>query len=236
MLFFTLQLLKNKKFLKNIQFCVKKVQILVKNVISHNLLLFARFLNILCYNYIRKGDVMNFNIRGSKLKVTPAIKEYIEEKIGRLSRYLEKSDEVTANVVIRIRGNDMVVEVTMPVKKAVLRAEENHLDLYAAIDLVSEKLENQIRKNKTRMHKKINHEVLKNFKMDTELFAPSHVDEDNKIVKRKLMEMKPMGEEEAILQMDLIGHDFFVYHDIKADSVCVIYRRKDKDYGVIITK
>lgn len=179
---------------------------------------------------------MNFNIRGSKIKVTPAIKNYIEEKIGRLDRYLENSDEVTATVVIRVRGNDMVVEVTVPVKKAILRGEESHVDLYAAIDLVSEKIERQIRKNKTRMKKKINHEVLRNFKTDPELFEAHDEKEQSKIVKRKLMEMKPMNEEEAILQMNLLGHDFFVYHDIKSDSVCVIYRRKDDDYGVIITK
>lgn len=179
---------------------------------------------------------MKFNIRGSKVKVTPAIKNYIEEKIGRLDKYLENSEDITANVVIRVRGKDMIAEVTIPVKKAILRGEESHTDLYAAIDLVSEKIESQIRKNKTRMKKKINHEVLRNFKTDAELFENKEDNSINKIVKRKVMEMKPMDEEEALLQMDLIGHDFFVYHDIKSDSICILYKRKDNDYGVIITK
>lgn len=177
---------------------------------------------------------MKFNIRGSKVEVTPAIKSYIEEKIGRLERYLEHSEDVNVNAVIRVRGKDMIVEVTIPIKKATLRAEMCHTDLYAAIDLVSEKLESQIRKNKTRMKKKINHEVLRNFKVDNELFEAD--EEENKIVKRKVIEMKPMDEEEAILQMDLLGHDFFVYHDVKSDSVCVVYKRKDNDYGIIVTK
>ncbi len=179
---------------------------------------------------------MKFNIRGSKMKITPAINDYIEDKIGKLEKYLEYSEEVTATVVVRSRGKDKIVEVTMPIKKAILRGEENHEDLYAAIDLVSEKIERQILKNKTRMKKKVNYEVLRNFKTGKELVDAPIVDDDKeKIVKRKKLEMKPMDEEEAILQMNLLGHDFFVYHDFKLKTVCVVYKRKEGGYGLIVT-
>ena len=98
---------------------------------------------------------MKMNIRGSKIKITSAINDYIENKIGRLDKYLEKPDEITANVVVKVKGKDQTVEVTIPMKKLILRAEDTHNDLYAAIDLVSEKLERQIRKNKTRMKKNV---------------------------------------------------------------------------------
>ena len=93
---------------------------------------------------------MKMNIRGSKVKITPAINDYIENKIGKLDKYLEDPSNVTANVVVKVKGKDQTVEVTIPMKKLILRAEDTHNDLYAAIDLVSEKLERQIRKNKTR--------------------------------------------------------------------------------------
>ena len=94
---------------------------------------------------------MKFNIRGQKIDVTPAIKEYAEKKIGKLEKYFSKSDELTAHVLLKVRGKEQTVEVTIPIKKIVVRAEETNKDLYAAIDLVSEKLERQIRKNKTRI-------------------------------------------------------------------------------------
>lgn len=177
---------------------------------------------------------MKFNIRGQKIKVTNAIKIYIEEKIGKLDKYLENPDNIAANVVIRSNGNNKIVEVTIPIRKIILRGEDSNNDLYAAIDLVSEKIERQIIKNKTRMKKKVNREVLLDFKMS--LIEDKKGQETNKVVKIKNIEMKPMSEEEAILQMNLIGHDFFVYHDVKLDSICVLYRRKDENYGKIITK
>ena len=97
---------------------------------------------------------MKYNIHGKKVEVTDSIKSYIEEKIGKLDKYLSNSDELTAKVVIRIVGREQIVEVTIPIQKIVLRCEERHEDLYAAIDKVSDKLERQIRKNKTRFQSK----------------------------------------------------------------------------------
>ncbi len=177
---------------------------------------------------------MKFNIRGNKLEVTESIKNYVEEKIGKLNKYFENPDEVTANVVLRVHGIDQIVEVTIPAKKVILRAEDRNKDLYAAIDLVVEKLERQIRKNKTKMNKKAMKNTFIDFNMSFEV-EPSEED-DRKIVKRKEIEMKPMSEEEAILQMELLGHEFFVFKNVEDEDICILYRRKDGDYGIIETK
>lgn len=176
---------------------------------------------------------MKIQIRGNKVKITNAIDTYIQEKIGRLDKYLENPDEVTANVLVSVRGKDQTVEVTIPVKKFILRAEDTHTDLYAAIDLVSDKLERQIRKNKTRMKKKVNKEYV-DFNIDFKV--EKEEEEKGKIVKRKEIETKPMSEEEAILQMNLLGHSFFVFENMDTNRINIVYRRKDEDYGIIDTK
>ena len=175
---------------------------------------------------------MKMNIRGSRVKITSAINDYIEAKIGKLDKYLENPDDVTANVVVKVKGKDQTVEVTIPMKKLILRAEDTHNDLYAAIDLVSEKLERQIRKNKTRMKKRVKEitDINIDFKVDKE------EDEKGRIVKRKLVETKPMNEEEAILQMNLLGHDFFVFTNEATNQINILYRRKDTNYGIIETR
>ncbi len=177
---------------------------------------------------------MKFNIRGNKMDITPAIKSYIEEKIGRLDKYLENPNEITANVVAKVRGKDQIVEVTIPIKKIILRGEESHNDLYAAIDLVSDKIERQIRKNKTKMKKSSQKDSIMYFNLAFD--ETSDEDESRTIVKRKEIEMKPMSEEEAILQMELVDHDFYVFKDIKTEQVAIIYKRKDNNYGIIETK
>lgn len=179
------------------------------------------------------NDIMKFNIHGKKVEVTDAIRNYIEEKIGRLDKYFENPDEITAKVLIRIVGIEQIVEVTIPIQKVVLRGEERHEDLYAAIDVVSDKLERQIRKNKTRMQKRVNKEAIAGFNLD---FDDVKEDDDEVIVKRKEIEMKPMSEEEAILQMNLVGHEFFVFKNVDTGNVDVLYRRKDGNYGIIETK
>ncbi len=173
---------------------------------------------------------MTLNIRGNKIEVTDAIKSYIEEKLGRLDKYFENPDQISANVVVRMSGIDQIIEVTIPIKKVVLRAEERDKDLYAAIDIVSDKLERQIRKNKTRMHHKNNKETMDAFS-DFAVNSEEQVEET--IVKRKTFDAKPMSEEEAMLQMNLLGHDFFIFKDSETNSIAVIYRRKDGNFGLI---
>ncbi len=179
---------------------------------------------------------MKFNIRKKNVEITEKISNYTEEKIGKLEKYLQKSDELTANILIKENGKNHTVEVTIPAKKFILRAEETNKDVLAAIDIVSDKLERQIRKVKTK--KNARHHKLDLVDFIAEINVPASdetTDEEVKVVKRKSIEMKPMSEEEAILQMELLGHEFFIYNDIDSGNCCVIYFRKDGNYGIIET-
>ena len=178
---------------------------------------------------------MKYNIRGDKLEITDAINNYVESKLDRLNKYF-KEDDILANVLLRVRGNSQIIEVTIPTDKFILRGEEEDKDLYAAIDLVTDKLERQIRKNKTRLNKQNLENKYKEFNFDYEITNDEEIEEDEVIVKRKNVEMKPMDEEEAILQMNLLGHEFFVYKDMHTNNICVLYKRKDGNYGLIETK
>mgnify|MGYP004616964223 FL=1 len=177
---------------------------------------------------------MKISIRGDKLVVTKAIKETIESKLERLEKYFDENADITAHVVVKVKNLDQTIEVTIPTNRFTLRAEETHEDLYTAIDKVIDKLERQIRKNKTKLNNKY-----KNVdKMDMILDFDVEKDEEEniKIVKRKNIEMKPMDEEEAVLQSSLLGHDFFVFKNIDEECVSVLYLRKDGSYGIINVK
>lgn len=173
---------------------------------------------------------MTLNIRGNKIEITDAIKSYIEEKLKKLDKYFENPEQVNANVVVRMSGIDQIIEVTIPIKKVVLRAEERSKDLYAAIDIVSDKLERQIRKNKTRMHHKNNKETMDAF---VDFTVDKEEQTEETIVKRKQFDAKPMSEEEAMLQMSMLGHDFFIFKDSETNSIAVLYKRKDGNFGLI---
>ncbi|MCM1370302.1 MAG: ribosome-associated translation inhibitor RaiA [Clostridium sp.] len=174
---------------------------------------------------------MKINIRGNKVEVTESIKSYIFEKIGKLDKYFENPDDITATVVIRVRGKEQIVEITIPIKRAVLRCEESTQDLYSSIDFSVDKLERQIRKNKTKL-KKNREKYIEISDFNDEI----QEDTEDIIVKRKVIEVKPMNDEEAILQMNLSGHTFFVFKDIDDGLTKVAYKRKDGNYGIIEIK
>lgn len=176
---------------------------------------------------------MKMNIRGSKLEVTSAIQSYAEKKLGKLDKYFSNAEELTANVLIKTHGEKQIVEVTIPANKMILRAEEASDDLYKSIDLVLEKLERQIRKNKTRMKQQRN---VPNVTMFVDFEVEEEEQSEEMVTKRKTVDSKPMSEEEAILQMNLIGHDFFIFRNVDTQTDCVIYRRKAGDYGLIEIK
>ena len=178
---------------------------------------------------------MQIKVRGEKIKITPAIDSYIKEKVGKLDKYFENPEEINANILVRIRNVEQIVEVTIPIKNAVLRAEERSKDLYEAVDLVIDKLERQIRKNKTKIQKKKNKVIMPEFNLNYEIETKEE-EEKGKIVKEKIVETKPMSREEAILQMELVDHDFYVFKDDKTLDMTVVYRRKDGNYGIIETK
>lgn len=176
---------------------------------------------------------MELNIRGDKVSVTKAIKDYVTEKMQRLNKYFENDKSITATVLIRVRNGEQIIEVTVPTNRFTLRAEEKHADLYAAIDLVIDKLERQIRKNKTKLNNK--YKNLMKLDVDTDFEVDEDI-EDTPIVKRKNITTKPMDEEEAILQMELLNHDFFVFKNVDEECVSVMYKRKEGNYGIINVK
>jgi ribosomal subunit interface protein len=175
---------------------------------------------------------MKFNIHSDKLEITDSIRSYIDEKLGKLNKYFEDANNINARIVVKIKGSDQTIEVTIPTKYFTLRNEERHSDLYAAIDMVVDKLERQIRKNKTKLQNKLLKKKNNDFCFD---YIEDIPEIEEKIVRRKKLEMKPMSEEEALLQMSMVGHDFFIYKDADINSVCVIYKRKDGHYGIIET-
>ena len=169
---------------------------------------------------------MEIFVRGDNVKVTEAIESYIGEKLKRIEKYIGDSETVRATAVINVKNHNQKVEVTIPLKTFILRAEETQDDLYAAIDIVTDKLERQIRKNKTKLQTKKMKEVsFKEFVIDE--IEEDDEDSEEKIVKRKTIEVKPMSEEEAILQMELLGHQFYIFKDSETLKPAVVYKRKE---------
>ena len=175
---------------------------------------------------------MEIIIRGDKLKITDSMHNYIEEKLGKLEKYLKNSDEIRANVIVKVKNHEQRVEITIPLKTYIVRAEETKDDFYAAVDKALDTLERQIRKNKTRMMSK---QVKTNFDFDISKIEQEieKEQEEKKVVKRKTVEVKPMNEEEAILQMELLGHQFYLFRNIDTSKEAVIYKRKNGGYGLI---
>lgn len=173
---------------------------------------------------------MKISIHGDHIKVTESIKEYIEEKISKVGKYFGNPEEIEVIVKIRVKGIDQIIEVTVPTKSFTIRAEESNEDLYAAIDLVEKKLEAQIKKNKSKIASR--YKDKSNFIVVDDLIEDEEI-EDNQIIRRKEIEFKPMDEEEAVLQMELSNHDFYVFKNSIEKCTSVVYKRKDGKYGII---
>ena len=158
---------------------------------------------------------MKITLRGKNIEITEAIEEKVGEKLSKLDPYGQK------------------IEVTIPTEYVLLRAEVVDQDLYNAIDLVIDKLEGQIRKYKTRLNRKSKDNKLA---FNLASIEPLDDEEEDVLVKTKTITPKPMDMEEAIMQMELIGHSFFVYRDTETDAISIVYRRNDGDYGLIETE
>ncbi|MDF2667946.1 MAG: raiA [Paenibacillus sp.] len=183
---------------------------------------------------------MNFNIRGQNILLTDALKEYATKKIGRLERYFEAPPATEVHVTLSVSKNLQSVEVTIPLTGILLRAEERSEDMYASIDLVAEKLERQIRKHKTKANRRHrqNGGIRTLFREASEGSTATAVrqleDEDElELVRTKRFNLKPMDIEEAILQMNMVGHSFFVFANSESEKVNVVYKRNDGKYGLI---
>lgn len=171
---------------------------------------------------------MKYTVRGNKMEVTEAIKDYVMDKLSKLDKYFDNAEDVDAKIQFSVRGREQKVEVTINSSNYDLRAEVSHSDMYAAIDLAVDKLEGQIRKFKTKLMSK----------EKVQMIYDDFIEDDEEleeIVRRKKVYLKPMDEEEAITQMELLGHTFFVFKNIDTNEVNVLYKRLDGAYGIIET-
>lgn len=170
---------------------------------------------------------MRYIISGKNMDVSESLKEAIYEKIGKLEKYFNPDAEVT--VTLSVERSRQKIEVTIPVKGSIIRAEQVSDDMYVSLDLVEDIIERQMRKYKTKLANKMH---------ATANFAPAYFEEDVedeqiKIVRTKRFAMKPMDIEEACVQMELLGHNFFVFTNAETDEVNVVYKRKGNTYGLI---
>ena len=172
---------------------------------------------------------MKVTVIAKNIELTQALKEIVQKKISKLEKYFEV--EVEAKATLSVQKNRQIIEVTIPFNGAILRSEESTDDMYKSIDLVEDKLERQIRKQKTRLSRKNNGSL--KFAALNDSKVESNEDDEGSLVKVKKFGVKPMDSEEAILQMDLLGHNFFVYQDSESSKVNVVYKRKDGNYGLI---
>jgi putative sigma-54 modulation protein len=183
--------------------------------------------------------MFKYNVRGENIEVTAAIRSYVEKKVGKIERYFKDVPESTAHVNLKTYSDKTAkVEVTIPLPYLVLRAEETSPDLYGSVDLVVDKLERQMRKYKTKINRKSRE---KGFEMRVpagELLDENLEDElENNIdiVRTKRLSLKPMDSEEAVLQMNMLGHNFFIFEDAETNGTSIVYTRKDGKYGLIET-
>lgn len=171
-------------------------------------------------------------VRGKNIQITPALKDYVEKRVGKLTKYFNSRMLGEITVVLTVEKGRHIVEVTIPVVNGMLlRGEESTLDMYTSIDSVTDKLDKQIERYKSRFDRKLR-EGIKG-EMLASVAHPAVEEEEFKVVKTKRFAWKPMDIEEAIMQMNLVNHDFYVFTNSDTEDVNVVYRRKDGNYGLI---
>jgi putative sigma-54 modulation protein len=181
---------------------------------------------------------MNLTVRGQQIEVTDALKDYVDKKFSRLEKYFDASPKSDGSVTLSTTKDLHTVEVTIPLPGLVLRAEDESDDMYASIDAVVDKLERQIRKNKTKLNRKFRQKgSLKTLFVEDPAGGVAVAEDEEldelEVVRTKRFLLKPMDVEEAILQMNMVGHNFFVFANIDNEEVSVVYKRNDGKYGLI---
>ena len=171
---------------------------------------------------------MQYIISGKNIDVTEGLKSAIHDKIGKLERYFTPDTEV--HVTLSVEKERQKIEITIPMKGNIVRAEQVSNDMYVSIDLVEEIIERQLKKYKTKLVDK--HQAAASF---SKMFAENDYmeDEEIKIVRTKRFDIKPMYPEDACVQMELLGHSFYVFNNAETDQVNVVYKRKGNTYGLI---
>ncbi len=170
---------------------------------------------------------MRISISGKNLEISDYMREVAEKKLAKLDRYFPQDTE--AQVTLSVEKNRHIVEVTIPHEGRIIRGEEVSSDMYASFDNVLDKLEKQIVHNRTRLEKGMRQGAFADIAQDD----AEDEDEGPRIVRVKQFSIKPMSEEEAMLQLELLGHAFYVFRNVETDSINVLYKRKDGNYGLI---
>lgn len=182
--------------------------------------------------------MLTYNVRGENIEVTDAIRSYVEKRISKLNKFFESSVEAIAHVNLKVYSDKTAkVEVTIPLPYLTLRAEETSPDLYASIDLVTDKLERQVRKYKTKINRKSREKGFAPIDVapEADVDDAGDADESLAVVRTKRVSLKPMDAQEAILQMDMLGHSFFIFEDAETNGTSIVYKRHDGHYGLIET-
>ncbi len=174
---------------------------------------------------------MQINIRGRNMEITPALQEYAEKRLSKLEKFLNPEADVQATLSV-VKENH-IVDVIISIGGLLLRGEEATQDMYASIDLVVDKLERQMHKYKTKINRKLRQKGLKELNEKYINMTLARDEEEPRVVKTKRFVMKPMPLEEAVLQLNLLGHDFFVFTNAETEEINVLYKRKDGNYGLI---
>ena len=171
---------------------------------------------------------MKFIIVGRNIEVTPGLRSAVEDKLSKLEKYFNPETEV--HVTLSVEKERQKIEVTIPVKGSIIRSEQVSSDMYVSIDLVEEVIERQLKKYKKKIIDK--HQNVESF---SQAFAEIEEDHDDevKIVRTKKFDIKPMYPEDACVQMELLGHNFYVFCNAETDQVNVLYKRKGDTYGLI---
>ncbi|MFC4777802.1 ribosome hibernation-promoting factor, HPF/YfiA family [Paenibacillus sp. GCM10023252] len=178
---------------------------------------------------------MKYNIRGQHIPLTDALKDYAEKKLSRLEKYFDAPITSETTVTLAVTKGNHSVEVTIPLRGVMLRAEDKSPDMYASIDNVVEKLERQIRKHKTKVNRKFRYDggIRTLFKEEGSAVRVLDEEDELEVVRTKRHAIKPMDIEEAILQMNMVGHSFFVFSNVDSKEISVVYKRDDGKYGLI---
>ncbi len=169
---------------------------------------------------------MQITVRGKNLDVTPPLREYVEKKVGKIEKYFD--DPLSAQVTLAIEHDRHIVEVTVPLDGMLLRGEQSSGDMYSSVDLVLDALEKQISKYKTKIARRLRERPAPN-----QVQVEPEEEEEPKIVRVKKFDMKPMSPEEAIMQMNMVGHNFFLFFNAESGQLSVVYQRDDGNYGLI---
>ena len=171
---------------------------------------------------------MKFVIVGRNIEVTPGLRTAVEDKIGKLEKYFNPDTE--AHVTLSVEKERQKIEVTIPVKGSIIRSEQVSNDMYVSIDLVEEIIERQLKKYKTKL---VDQQQASNYFKKDYIDREFPEEEEIKIIRTKKFDIKPMYPEDACIQMELLGHSFYVFCNAETDQVCVVYKRKGNTYGMI---